>query len=331
MKKNKLGRSDLEVSAISMGCWALAGDFTWGEQDEAESIATVHAALDHGINFFDTAEGYGNGRSEEVLGKALKGRRQDAIIATKVSSSNVSPDKLRQSCEGSLRRLNTDYIDVYYIHWPNREVPFAETLETLEQLKQEGKIRVAACSNFGPKDLAELLAVGRVEANQLAYNLLFRAIEYEIQPACAENEISITCYSPLAQGLLTGKFRSADEVPEGRARTRHFSSKRPYTRHGEDGAEEETFAAIAEIRRICEKYGVDMGQASLAWLLEQKAVASVIVGARTPEQAIHNAKAGSLNLPPEMVEELAAATNDLKAKLGTNADMWEAAERSRIR
>lgn len=314
-----------------MGCWALAGDATWGPQDEATSIATVHAALDAGINFFDTAESYSSGRSEEILGKALAGRRHEAIIASKMSASHLTPDKLKAACEGSLRRLGTDYLDVYYIHWPNPDVPIAATLGALEELKQEGKIRVAACSNFGKYDLSDLLEAGRVEANQLAYNLLFRAIEYEIQGLCAEHNIGITCYSPLAQGLLTGKFRSMDEVPEGRARTRHFASTRPGTRHGEQGAEAEVTEALARIRHICGQAGVEMSHAALAWLISREAVASVIVGARTPEQALENAKAGSLELPEDVLAQLTAATKELKEKLGPNADMWESEENSRIR
>ncbi len=331
MRKKRLGQSELEVSVVSMGCWPLAGDATWGPQDEALSIATVHTALDAGINFFDTAESYSAGRSEEILGKALAGRRHEAIIASKVSSSHLRPDDLKAACEGSLRRLGTDYLDVYYIHWPNPHVPIADTLGAMEELKQEGKIRVAACSNFGKRDLNALLAAGRVEANQLAYNLLFRAIEYEIQSVCAEHDIGITCYSPLAQGLLTGKFRTLDEVPEGRARTRHFSSARPGTRHGEPGAEVEVRAALARIRKVCDDAGVAMSQAALAWLLSREAVASVIVSARTPEQAIENAKAGSLQLHGDVLAELTAATEELKEKLGPNADMWESEANSRIR
>lgn len=331
MKTKRLGQSDLEVSVISMGCWALAGDATWGPQDEATSIATVRAALDAGINFFDTAEAYGAGRSEEILGKALAGRRHEAVIASKVSSSNLAPDKLKAACEGSLRRLGTDYLDVYYIHWPNRSVPIEDTLAAMEELKREGKIRVIACSNFGKQDLTALLAAGRVEANQLAYSLLFRAIEYEIQGLCAAHNISITCYSPLAQGLLTGKFRSLDEVPAGRARTRHFAHTRPGTRHGEPGAEAEVAEALARIRKICDEAGVAMSHAALAWLLSREAVASVIVGARTPEQARENAKAGDLELPADVLNELTAATDALKEKLGPNADMWESEANSRIR
>lgn len=190
-------------------------------------------------------------------------------------------------------------------------------------------MRAVACSNFASGDLADLLAHGRVEANQLPYSLLWRAIEYGVQEACERESIGITCYSPLAQGLLTGKFKHADEVPPGRARTRLFSSQRPLARHHEPGAEAEAFAAIEAIASICRKYDLDMTWASLAWLIAQRGVASVIVGARTPEQARNNAQAGGMQLPDAVLAELTQATDALKERLGPNPDMWESPSRMR--
>jgi len=329
MQYRKMGRSDLMVSAIAMGCWAIAGDAFWGPQDEAEAIAALQAAFEAGINFFDTAEGYGDGRSEELVGKALGSVRQQAIIATKVLPNHLRAEDVRAHCEASLRRLGTDYIDVYYIHWPNWSIPFAETMEAMTRLQEEGKIRYVGCSNFGRRDLTDLLKVARVEINQLPYSLLWRAIEYEILPTCLENGVSVACYSPLMQGLLTGKFSSADEVPAGRARTRHFASSRPLTRHGEPGAEAETFEALARIRQICQDAGLPMAQVAMAWLLAQPGVATVIAGALTPAQARDNAAAGSLELPQEIVQALTQATEALKARLGPNPDMWQAEPRIR--
>ncbi len=329
MKYRKLGQSKLKVSVISMGCWAIVGDSIWGPQKESDAINAIYEALDEGINFFDTAEGYGNGYSEEMLGRTLAKRRKEVIIGTKVSSGHLKPKDLKEACENSLRRLQTDYIDLYYIHWPNRKIPVEDTLSAMEELKKEGKIRVIGCSNFGKIDLTELLKKGRVEANEFAYSLLWRAIEYEIQPLCVNNNIGITCYSPLAQGLLTGKFKSADDVPEGRARTRHFSSSRPQVRHGDTGAEKETFEALKEIRRISEEINIPMAQVSLAWLLSRLGVASIIAGARNPEQVKTNSQAGELTLPQEIIERLTLVTEDLKKKLGSNPDMWKSDSRIR--
>ncbi|MGQ9682887.1 MAG: aldo/keto reductase [Anaerolineae bacterium] len=329
MQYRKLGRSDLQVSVISLGCWALAGDAVWGPQDERDAAAAIHAALDCGINLFDTTEAYGEGRSEELLGRALAGRRQQVLIGTKVLPNHQRPQDLRAACEASLRRLQTDYVDIYYLHWPNWDLPIAETLGALQRLQQEGKVRVVGVSNYGRRDLTDLLAAGRAEVDQLCYSLLWRAIEDEIIPCCLEHGVGIACYSPLAQGLLTGKFASADEVPDGRARTRHFRGTRPQARHGETGAEAETFAAITRIRTLCEEAGVPMAQAAVAWLLAQPGVATVIAGGRSEVQVRANAAAADLHLPDELLAALTTATEELKAKLGPNPDMWQAESRIR--
>ncbi len=329
MEYRTLGRSNLKVSAVSMGCWAIVGGSTWGPQDESEAVAAIRASLDAGVTFFDTAEGYGSGHSEELLGQALAGRRDEAVIATKVSPSHLAPDALKEACEASLRRLRTDVIDLYIVHWPSREAPVGETWRAMEDLQAQGKVRVLGVSNFATGDLTELLEVGRPEAVQLPYSLLCRAIEHEVVPVCLANDISVTCYSPLAQGLLTGKFRSADDVPAGRARTRLFSSHRPEARHGEPGAEAETFAAIAALRAVAEGLGEPMGRVALAWLLTRPGVASVIAGARDAQQARENAAAGDLKLPDDAVRELTRATEALKEHFGSNPDMWESESRMR--
>jgi aryl-alcohol dehydrogenase-like predicted oxidoreductase len=324
-----LGRTDLSVSVVSMGCWAIVGDETWGPQDERASIATIHAALDSGVTTFDTAEAYGQGYSEEVLGRALAGRRHEAVIATKVSGRNLSAAAVRQACERSLRLLQTDTIDLYQIHWPSRVTPLAETLAALEELRQEGKVRAVGVCNFGPGDLTDLLALGWAETNQLPYSLLWRAIEHEIRESCVAAGMGILCYSPLAQGLLTGKFATAAEVPDGRARTRLFSGGRALARHGQAGREEEAFAAIARIQQISAEVGQPMPQVALAWLLHQPGVTSVIAGARRPEQIRETARAAGLALSPEVVQALTEATEPLKQSLGPDPDMWQAESRFR--
>lgn len=332
MEYRKLGGTDIEVSVVAMGCWAIAGDQTWGDQDEADSIATIHKALEVGVNFFDTAEMYGDGYSEEVVGRALKGRRSEAVIADKVSANHLPPAELRAACERSLRRLQTDYIDLYQIHWPNWELPIAETLGVLRDLQREGKVRAIGVCNFGQRDFTELLEAGHVASNQLPYNLLWRPIEFAIQPLCVEHGVSILPYSPLMQGLLTGKFASGDEVPDSRARTRHYDpDKHPGTRHGESGQEAETFAAVARIRAICQRIDVPMAEVALAWLLAQPAVTSVLAGARYPDQIVQNAHAAKVELPDDVVAELTAVTDELKARFGANPDMWQNETNSRYR
>ena len=321
MQYRKLGSTDIEVSTVAMGCWAIVGDATWGPQEEAESIATIEAAIESGITFFDTAEAYGNGYSEEILGKVLPARRDSVVIASKFDGGHSS-EEIRGACEDSLKRLKTDWIDLYQIHWPSKKAPFFEAYGILEGLREEGKIRAIGVSNFGVADLDAYLEVGRTESNQLAYNMLFRALEHAIKPKCEAHDIGILCYSPLAQGLLTGKFTSADQVPEARARTRLFSKDRPQAKHGEEGGEAEVFEALGKLREICGRIGKPMADVALAWLLQQGGVTSVLAGMRSVAQVAENARAGDLMLSDDVVKELSDATDPVKAKLGTNPDMW---------
>jgi myo-inositol catabolism protein IolS len=328
MRYRKLGRTDISVSAICLGCWALIGDDTWGHQDREESLATVRAALDAGISFFDTAPGYGDGDSEELLGRALADVRRDVVIATKVSRGQLAPGDAVRSCERSLRLLKTDVIDLLQVHWPSADVPLAETLGAMERLREAGKVRAIGVSNFGASWLGELRLLGRAETNQVNYSLLFRAVEHEVRPICLEEEIGILCYSPLCQGLLTGKFAGPDDVPDGRARSRLFSKDRPQARHDEPGCEAEAFRAVAEVRRIAASVGRPAGRVALAWVLAQPGVTSAIAGARSPAQVRENALAADLSLDRETLDGLAAATDEVKTRLGPNIDMWQTDSRA---
>jgi len=330
MEYRKLGKTDIRVSTVSFGCWAIIGGFNWGHQEKKDSLDALFAAFDSGINFFDTAESYGNGYSEQLIAEALGKKRDQIIIASKASPPHFTKEKLRQACERSLRNLHTDYMDLYQLHWPNWDLPVQETLETLEKLKQEGKIRAYGVSNFGPQDLNECLETDfKICSNQMAYSLLFRAVEYEVLSLCEDNHISLLCYSPIMQGLLTGKFKSIEEVPEDRQRTRHFSGSRQEARHNEGGAEKETMEAVAQIRKISEDVGISMTSLSIAWLLSQPSVTSAIVGGRNAAQVKENALAADVELAPEIQERLSLATENLKKKMGQNLDMWESSSRIR--
>ena len=329
MKYRKFGSTDIDISTIVMGCWAIGGGYTWGEQDIRDSIDTIRAAVDAGINMFDTAEFYADGYSEEVLGKGLSGQRDKVLVATKVWPDNLTADKLVEACERSLERMKTDYIDLYQIHWPNWEVPLAETLGAMEKLKQDGKIRFIGVSNFGVRDLTEALGCTEVVSDQLIYSLLFRAIEYEILAKCGEAEVGVLAYSPLAQGLLTGKFKGPDEVDDERARVRLFSKKRAGTVHDSEGCEKEAFEALDNIRAICEDLGEPMANVALAWVLQQPGITAVLAGARTPDQIFENVRSADLELSDEVLKRLGDATAGVKEKLGPNADPWRTASRIR--
>ncbi len=329
MKYTKLTDSDIEVSRLVMGCWAIGGGYTWGEQDDEDSIKTIHTALDIGINGFDTAEFYGEGRSEEVLGKALNGKRSSAVIFSKIWIDHMDKKGVVQACEGSLKRLHTDYIDVYMIHWPNREVPIAETIEAMYKLKKSGKVRAVGVSNFGVMDLTDAAAVADIGVNQLPYNLLFRAIEYEVLPACIDKKVPVMAYSPLGQGLLTGKYKKPGDVDDERARIRFYSKDRPGTGHDEDGYEESVFRTIDELASICSKAGIPLAHAAINWVLSRDGVAATLVGARSPKQIKQNAACFEHPINEKTLRLMDEATGILKKEMGPNPDMWRTKSRFR--
>ncbi len=328
MEYRQLGKTDMQVSVLALGCWPFAGGQFWGEQDDNDSIATVHAALDAGINFFDTAEAYEKGTSERVLGRALVGKRDQAIIATKVAG-RLHKAGVIEACEESLRNLQTDYIDLYQIHWPNHKIPLSETVEALHHLRDQGKIRAIGVSNFAVQDFTELVGLTDCETNQMPYSLLWRVIEDEIKPLCMAHETGILCYSSLMQGLLTGRYANADAVPDNIARTRLYAGSRPMTEHTEPGCEAEVFAALAEVRRIADELGQPMATVALAWVRQQPGVTAFLVGARKPEELAWNLPVMDLTLSDDVVAELARVTEPVKTKLAGNPDMWMAPSRMR--
>ena len=330
MQYIKLGSTDLRVSRIAFGCMSTVPNPTYDGVEDDQGIATIRASLDHGINFFDTAPAYGNGASEDLLGRALEGVRDQAVIADKISSQTLSAQEVREECEKSLKLLRTDRIDLYQIHWPRRQVPLDETLKAMEELVKSGKVRALGVCNFGELDLKDALDVGPTLAtNQIVYSLLSRAVEYEVADTCDRHDIGMLCYSPIAQGLLAGKYHSADEVPDERARTRMFSKDRPQSRHDEAGCEAQAFEAIAKIRKISERLGHSMADVSLAWLLHQKAVACVLAGASRQDQVARNAAAADIQLSAQDLADLDAATRDVKDAMGPTIDMWATPARTR--
>jgi aryl-alcohol dehydrogenase-like predicted oxidoreductase len=340
MELRPCGRSDLKLSVLGVGCWEFGGSDYWGPQSQAQADAVVRRALDLGVNYFDTAESYNDGRSEETLGRAIRGLVRDRIIiGTKVSPANAAPAALVEHCEASRRRLGTDYIDLYMVHWPitprNAEGPCpsaAEAFATLLALQKQGKVRHVGVSNFGGARVEEALAAGaEIAANQLCYSLLARAIECEILPHCRRRGIGVIAYLALAQGLLTGKYRAIEEVPPLHRRTRHFDSRRPGTlcRHGGPGAEDELNAALAAIRAIGRECGMAVSDLALQWAIATPGITCALAGCRTLDRIEANAKAAATPLAPEIVERLGAATDALKAKLGPSFDYWQNPENDR--
>ena len=330
MRYAMLGQSGIKVSRMALGCWPFAGGKVWGPQDDNDSIAAVHASLDSGVNFFDTAEGYDDdANSEDVLGRALVGRREQAVIATKIGNTHLHPSMVAERCDGSLERLRTDYIDLYQIHWPNHDVAIEDTMSELLKLQDSGKVRALGVCNFAVRDLTDILECGVIVTNQLPYNLIWRALEFAIKPTCVVNDVGVICYSPLQQGLLTGRYATAADVPPGLSRTRHFNTDREQAVHGEDGCEEETFETIASVLKIAEKVGEHPAKISLAWLLAQEGVTSLLVGARNAAEVALNTPSFDYDLPEGVEAELSSATDGLKQVLGENADFWQSPGRMR--
>lgn len=299
MEYRRLGNTDLKLSVIGFGCWAMGGG--WGQTDDRESIAAVRRALDLGINFFDTADIYGFGHSEKVLSKALGPRRKDVIIATKVGLAwdehgcmfrSGSRHHITNALEASLKRLKTDYIDLYQIHWPDSHTPFEITMKTMDDLVKSGKVRYVGVSNFTVKQIEECMKIRPIDSLQPPYNMLMREAEGDLLPFCKKNGIGVVAYGPLAYGLLTGKFTKDTEFPKTDWRSGElFPDPGDWQRHIDlfHGRQfMRNLRIVEKIKKIANKHGKTVGQLAIAWVLSNPAVTSAIVGVKRPSQIEEN-------------------------------------------
>ena len=327
MQFRQLGNSSLTLPVLSFGTWQLGDPACWTPDNRPQDV--VRAALDQGIHCFDCAESYADGESEAVLGRALGKDRARAIIATKVSRENLAPDRVTAACEGSLRRLGTETIDLYQVHWPNPAIPFAETYAALKRLRQEGKIREIGVSNFGPRDLRDWLRTGSAASNQMCYNALFRAIEFELLPECLRNRIGMLAYSPLMNGVLSGRWLTVDALPGDRR------GKRIFAAGGEDPGTRATAAEVARtlqgLATLAAECGLTMPEVAMGWLLAQPGVTSIIFGGRRPDQIEKNAHAADIRLDSGILARIDRLTEPLKQLVGPNADPWLDGAESRVR
>jgi len=350
IERRKCGTSGLSLPALGAGCWAYGGGEYWGAQDEKDVEAVVRRSVELGINFFDTAEAYNEGRSESALGKALQGiPREKVLIGTKLSPSNAAPATLVAHCEASLRRLGTDYVDLYMIHWPIhphsirhftkdekiiRNPPSAaEAFATLLKLKKQGKIRWIGVSNFGVERLAEALELcPELAINELPWSLLTRAIELEVIPLCRKRGLGVLGYMTLLQGLLADIYPTLKDVPPWQRRTRHFHHRScELSRHGEEGAEAETDEALSRIRTIARECGMTMPEIAVKWALANENITCALVGARSLSELEMNARAAASPLDAETVGLLNAATQPLLKKLGAGFDYYESTANDRTK
>ena len=306
MEYRRLGSSGLKVSEIGLG----SNNFGWWIDEEA-SARVINHALDTGINFIDTADIYGQGQSEEFVGSTLKGKRSEVIIASKLANPmgqglnerGGSRYYIMKAVEASLRRLQTDYIDLYQMHVPDPTTPIEETLRALDDLVRSGKVRYIGCSNYAAWQLCEALWTSRVNSLnsfvtvQPQYNLLDRRVERELVPCCGAYNIGVIPWGPLASGFLTGKYRRGEAVPEGtRLATRPAMQERMLT--------EANFATLAKLETFATERGHNVLELAIAWLLSRPYVSSVIAGATKPEQVSANVGAAAWKLTPEEAAEV---------------------------
>ena len=310
IERTPFGRTAIEVSRLCIGCMQASG---WASSDALRFDTTVRHALDMGLNFLDTAAAYGDGYSEELVSNAITGRRHEVVIATKFNCYQSHPKDVRLSLEQSLRRLRTDYIDVFQQHWPSPDIPLHDTIGELERLKEEGKIRAVGVSNWMEPEWNELGNPSRVDSLQPAYNLLWRSIEPRVLPLCRQDSIAVIPYSPLCQGVLAGRFKTLDGIPN--------DSRRLNQRLHPD-----VFQRVMEVVSILEgvatTYGKTLAQTALRWLLDQQGITAVIVGASKPEQVNENLGALNWRLNPSDWQLLAEISWPLSADLRPWDTVW---------
>ncbi|GGD75186.1 aldo/keto reductase [Paenibacillus nasutitermitis] len=290
MKYRKLGKNGPEISVIGFGSWAIGGAgwaSAWGSQDDLASIESVRAALDAGVTFYDTAAVYGLGHSEEVLGQALKADRSKVVLATKcglVWNEERTPvrsaayDSVLKEAEASLRRLGTDYIDLYQVHWPDTEVPAEETMRALDKLVKDGKVRYVGVSNYDVDLLQKSLAVRHIDSLQPPYSILRPAAEKELLPFCLEHGIGVVAYSPLTSGLLSGNYTHSTTFDEGDWRSRSKAHTGEGLRRNVD--------KVDKLKNIAGRYGITLPQLAVAYDLAHPAITSAIVGVRKPSHIL---------------------------------------------
>jgi aryl-alcohol dehydrogenase-like predicted oxidoreductase len=290
MKARQLGNTDMQITPIGFGTWAVGGggyQFGWGPQDDEQSIAAIHHALDLGINWIDTAAVYGLGHAEEIVGRVLKNRVERPDVFTKCSRvwddngeirGNLKAESIRRECEASLRRLQTDVIDLYQMHWPNPEQDIEEGWEAMAELQQEGKVRNIGVSNFNVSQMERVMKIAPISSLQPPYSLIHREVEQEILPFCQEHHIGVIVYSPMMSGLLSGTMTRdrIKKLPEDDWRKRDPEFQEPRLSRN--------LALVEKLGEIAYMHGRTTGEVAIAWTLAHPGVTAAIVGARGPSQ-----------------------------------------------
>jgi aryl-alcohol dehydrogenase-like predicted oxidoreductase len=328
MQRRALGKSDLQITPIIFGAWAIGG-WMWGGSDEDESVQAIESAIASGVNCIDTAAIYGMGHSEQLVAKAIKGKRDKLIIATKcgmrwdsdegsepwpqknnrgedvIIRKNSKPQSIMHECEQSLKRLGIDVIDLYQIHWPDSSTPVEDSIRAMEKLRQQGKIRAIGVSNYNAEWLRKGNAVATIASDQPPYSLLRRQIEKDVLPFARENNIGIICYSPMERGLLTGAITPDRKFPPGDDRNNGKMFSVENRQH--------VAAALQKIKPIADKHKASFAQLVINWTAHVPGISAAIVGARNAQQAEHNAKAFDFTLSADEMGQIRRAFDDVSA------------------
>jgi aryl-alcohol dehydrogenase-like predicted oxidoreductase len=328
MFTRQLGNSDLQITPVGFGAWAIGGggwQFAWGSQDDDDSIAAIHAALDEGINWIDTAAVYGLGHSEEVVARALRVRSNRPYVFTKCGmvwneqkdiSYRLKAESIRRECEASLRRLRVDAIDLYQIHWPNPDEDIEEGWTAMAELRRAGKVRHIGVSNFSVDQMRRALKIAPITSLQPKYSLLHREIERDTLPFVARQNIGVIAYSPMASGLLTGAMtpQRIAALPADDWRRNHPDFQEPNLSRN--------LKLVRLLRDIGKGHGVSAGEVAVAWVLSHPEVTGAIVGGRRPEQVREIAGAASLTLSDaelDGIEHFLTGTNDIGGNLNSQS------------
>lgn len=288
--------------ALGLGCWVFGGA-QWGGQEDTDSVTAMQAALDLGITHFDTAAGYGAGRSERLVGDFLQGRREEVFLATKFFPGQQTAEFPREQLLKSLDHLQTDYVDLYYIHWPVTGKDLRPVMEGLETLRAEGRLRAIGVSNFNVAQMEQVSEVGKIDAHQLCYNLFWRAPEAEIIPWCQAHDVAVVTYSSIAQGILTGKFPREPQFREG--------DSRGTTMYFEPEVWPHVYAGVEQLKALAASCGRELTHLAIRWVLEQPGIVSELVGAREANQLRANAAALDGDLAPEVFAQMTAISEEV--------------------
>jgi aryl-alcohol dehydrogenase-like predicted oxidoreductase len=325
MEYRKLGNSDIEISAIAFGAWA-AGGWMWGGTDRKEAVLAIEKSIDLGVSTIDTAPVYGFGLSEEIVAEAVAGKRDQVQILTKYGlrwdtsrgifyfdsqdakgnfvkiNKYAGKQGIIEECENSLRRLKTDYIDLYQIHWPDPTTPIEETMQAVATLLKDGKIRAAGVSNYSVEQLKTAEKVTPIASDQVPYSMVNRGIESDLVPYCLERKVGILAYSPLQRGLLTGKITDDYAFASG--------DHRPGTTFFKPENRRRTNVFLDRIKPMAEEKGANLSQLVINWTIQQPGITCALVGARNPQQAEQNAKI--LQLSPDELQTIQGYLNELE-------------------